>query len=101
MVGLSKGAPGQIANVFNAFLFNRAMVGSLDHFCSQIPYVKFYKVYFGGRNVLAHSLIGIRCENIEVVKIIKNNLSCFQLMIEDPILWHYEAFNEAINEAIK
>ena len=28
--------------------------------CSQIPYVKFYIVYFGGRNMLAYSLIGNR-----------------------------------------
>ena len=30
-----------------------------DIFCSDIAYDKFYKISFGGRNVCAHSLIGI------------------------------------------
>ena len=36
------------------------LVSSGYTFCSYIPYAKFYKVYFGGRKVLAHSLIGNR-----------------------------------------
>ena len=35
------------------------------NFCSSITYVKFYKVSFGGQNVYAHSLIGIRCKTTE------------------------------------
>ena len=35
-------------------------------FCSQMPYVKFNKVFFGGLNVRAHSLIYIRREKDKI-----------------------------------
>ena len=50
IVRFSKGVPGKIANVFNAFLLDTALLGfSLVALSSQMLYVKFYKAYFGGQ----------------------------------------------------
>ena len=53
-------APGQIANVFNVFLPKTAMLGSSGYSLQSNTYDKFYRVYFGCQNVLAHSLIDNR-----------------------------------------
>ena len=41
------------------FFFIQACCDPQVTFCSSIPYVKFYKVSFGGRNLLAYLLMDI------------------------------------------
>ena len=60
IVGLSKGVPGQIANVTNAFLLNTVQLGFSGYFLPLNTYLKFYKVSFGGPNERADLLPGNR-----------------------------------------
>ena len=53
-----EGDPGQIANLFKAFLLDTAPLRFSSCFCHQIIYAKFYIVTFGGRNACPHSSIG-------------------------------------------
>ena len=59
-MGTSKGAPGQMSPM--PFSLIRPCLGLPVYFLQLILHVKFYKVSFGGQNVQAHSVIGIRCD---------------------------------------
>ena len=61
-MGTLKRAPGQMSAM--PFFLIWPCWDNQFTFCSLIPYVKFYKVSFGGQNVQAPSVIGIRWDAI-------------------------------------